>query len=75
MKSDYEAKMKIDVFFYSHKFVKLFRAVKSHDVNAIKVLNDFAVGMIQRGAHHVAADGDFHFVLGILNQNRVVKRD
>jgi hypothetical protein len=73
MKSDYEAKMKIDVFFYSHKFVELFRAVKSHDVNAIKVLNDFAVGMIQRGAHHIAADGDFHFALGVLNQNRAVE--
>lgn len=77
-------KMKIDIsfptcrelhFFYLHVFVELLRAVIGHDVNAFEILNDFTVGMIHRGAHHVAAHGDFDFALGILNQNGAVERN
>lgn len=60
--------MKIDIPFHnSHIFVQLLRAIKGHDINAFEDLNDFTVGMIQRGAHHVAADGNFDLALGILN--------
>jgi hypothetical protein len=70
--------MKIDAFHGSlnlHEFVCLFGSIKSHDVDTIDAVDDFAVGMIQRGGRHVAADGDFDFALGILNQNGAVEGD
>lgn len=81
-------KMKIDISFphlsfaffslnssYLHVFVEFLRAIKGDDVDALEILNNFTVGMIQRRAHHVAADGYFYLALGILNQNRAVERD
>lgn len=58
-----------------HVFIHFFRAIIGHDVNTLEALDDFAVGMIQGCAHHVAADSDFNFAFGILEENGAVEGD
>lgn len=70
---DYRNPLCIFISFYLHELVMLFGTIKGHDVDTFKALDNFAVRMIQCRAHHVAANSDFNFTLGVLDQNGAVK--
>lgn len=70
----------IDILFhlpqaYLHVFIELLWAIISHDIDAFKTLNYFAVWMIQSGTHHVTADSDSDLAFWVLNQYGAVESD
>lgn len=69
--------MKIDTRSDSnlHVIVQLLASIVCHDVDSLKLLEDFSVRMLQRSAQHVVSHADLHVALGIQYVDGTIERD
>lgn len=61
--------------FYSHEIVERLGAIKTHDVDALKLLVNFSVRMLQRCGRHAAVDCNSHLTVLVFNEDRSVQRE